>query len=128
VSLRSVDRLLALATWVVAAALALMLLIGPQVVADDKGKATKAASPYAAKGASAPDGQALFKDNCGTCHTLSAAGTNGLVGPKLDGLGINAATVRQAMHDGPGAMPSFDGQLSAGEAAAVAAFVARASQ
>ena len=131
-SLRSVDRGLAAVTWVVAGLLVLMLLIGPQIVADDKGQATKAAAPYAAGAAgggtsNAPDGTALFKDNCGSCHTLSAAGTSGVVGPQLDGLKLDVAAVRQAMHDGPGAMPSFDGQLSQAEATAVAAFVAQAT-
>ena len=31
-------------------------------------------------------GQALFKTNCGTCHTLYAAGTDGNYGPNLDEL------------------------------------------
>ena len=26
----------------------------------------------------------LFVDNCGSCHTLEAAGTDGIVGPNLD--------------------------------------------
>src|SRR5687768_2400557 len=30
------------------------------------------------------DGKELFADNCGTCHTLAAAGTEGVVGPNLD--------------------------------------------
>ena len=29
-------------------------------------------------------GQALFETNCGTCHTLYAAGTDGNYGPNLD--------------------------------------------
>jgi cbb3-type cytochrome c oxidase subunit III len=29
-------------------------------------------------------GKALFKEKCGGCHTLAAAGTNGQVGPNLD--------------------------------------------
>ena len=29
-------------------------------------------------------GQQLFTQKCGTCHTLTAAGTNGTVGPNLD--------------------------------------------
>lgn len=29
-------------------------------------------------------GQSLFQTNCGTCHTLYAAGTNGNYGPNLD--------------------------------------------
>ncbi len=31
-------------------------------------------------------GQALFQTNCGTCHTLYAAGTDGNFGPNLDEL------------------------------------------
>ena len=31
-------------------------------------------------------GQALFETNCGTCHTLYAAGTDGNYGPNLDEL------------------------------------------
>lgn len=27
---------------------------------------------------------ALFRENCGQCHTLSVAGTDGVVGPNLD--------------------------------------------
>jgi mono/diheme cytochrome c family protein len=30
------------------------------------------------------EGQTLFKDNCGNCHTLYAAGTDGNFGPDLD--------------------------------------------
>jgi mono/diheme cytochrome c family protein len=32
------------------------------------------------------EGQALFETNCGTCHTLYAAGTDGNYGPNLDEL------------------------------------------
>ncbi|HTR73849.1 MAG TPA: cytochrome c [Solirubrobacterales bacterium] len=32
------------------------------------------------------EGQALFEINCGTCHTLYAAGTDGNYGPDLDEL------------------------------------------
>src|ERR1700742_4788062 len=38
-------------------------------------------------------GQALFETNCGTCHTLYAAGTDGNYGPDLDEL---MATTGQA--------------------------------
>jgi mono/diheme cytochrome c family protein len=36
------------------------------------------------EGGSISQGQRLFKDNCGTCHTLAAAGTSGTIGPNLD--------------------------------------------
>ncbi len=32
------------------------------------------------------DGKELFVTNCGACHTLAAAGTEGVVGPSLDDL------------------------------------------
>jgi mono/diheme cytochrome c family protein len=32
------------------------------------------------------EGMALFNTNCGACHTLAAAGTDGVVGPNLDEL------------------------------------------
>jgi mono/diheme cytochrome c family protein len=32
------------------------------------------------------EGQSLFETNCGTCHTLYAAGTDGNYGPNLDEL------------------------------------------
>src|SRR4051812_31606525 len=100
-----------------------MLLAGPQVVAEDKGKPTaaeaKGASPYAKKHG-AGDGKALFATNCGSCHTLARAGTSGSVGPKLDGLGLSAGDVEAVMRSGPGVMPSFDGQLTAADIKAIA--------
>ena len=67
-------------------------------------------------------GGELFVDRCGRCHTLSAAGTNGKVGPKLDVLRPSAATVLTAIHNGPGVMPS--GLVQGDDAQAVARFVA----
>jgi mono/diheme cytochrome c family protein len=99
--LPAIDKGLMWISWIAAAAVALMLLFGPAVVAEDKAKP--------ASGSAAPDGKALFVSNCGSCHTLSAAGTNGQVGPKLDGLKLDAITVNAFMKAGPGAMPSFSG-------------------
>jgi mono/diheme cytochrome c family protein len=77
----------------------------------------------------------LFFDNCGSCHTLAAAGTDGVVGPNLDQLllpsGTNSAEaysgsygrVLQAVTCGiQGRMPK--GILLGEEANEVAAFVA----
>jgi cbb3-type cytochrome c oxidase subunit III len=50
----------------------------------------------ASAGGQRPDtsrGQQLFTQNCGTCHTLSAAGTSGTIGPNLDN--AFAADVKQ---------------------------------
>ena len=71
--LKSIDKVLAVVTWIVAGVLAFMLLIGPKVVAEDKAKPPPAGqSPYAGQ-SSAPtaDGKALFASNCGSCHTLA---------------------------------------------------------
>jgi mono/diheme cytochrome c family protein len=38
-------------------------------------------------------GQSLFQTNCGTCHTLYSAGTDGNYGPDLDELLAGSGTV-----------------------------------
>jgi mono/diheme cytochrome c family protein len=90
-------------------------------------------------------GQSLFQTNCGTCHTLYAAGTDGNFGPDLDELlapngppqGPNAAKtiegtetlVRETIENGldtttaPGRMPA--GIVNRQQAAEIAEFVAR---
>jgi len=49
-------------------------------------------------------GQALFDTNCGTCHTLYAAGTDGDFGPNLDQQLAPAGTAT-----GPGAADTMAG-------------------
>lgn len=49
-------------------------------------------------------GQTLFDTNCGTCHTLYAAGTDGDFGPNLDQQLAPAGTAT-----GPGAADTMDG-------------------
>jgi mono/diheme cytochrome c family protein len=95
--------------------------------------------PSALKG-----GQSLFQTNCGTCHTLYAAGTDGNFAPNLDELlaptgppeGSNAqqtieateGRVLNAIENGvdssttPGRMPA--GVINGEQAKEVAAFVA----
>ena len=89
-------------------------------------------------------GQSLFQTNCGTCHTLYAAGTDGNFGPNLDLLlapsGPPAGSTAQqtiettrgrvlnAIENGldsgaPGRMPP--GIISGEQAEEVAEFVAR---
>ena len=67
-------------------------------------------------------GRDLFASTCGTCHTLAAAGTTGTVGPNLDDLKPDQATVQAAIQNGPGAMPA--NLLTGAQAQQVAAFVA----
>ena len=127
--LARVEKAVAVAGWVIAAALVLMLFVGPQLVAEDKAEPAPqeaaGASPYAGgSSADAADGEALFTVNCGSCHTLSAADTSGQVGPNLDEVSLDAAEIESVVQGGQGTMPAFEGQLSQDEIAAVAAFVA----
>jgi mono/diheme cytochrome c family protein len=72
-------------------------------------------------------GKSIFATNCGSCHTLAAAGTTGNVGPDLDQLKPSAEIVEAQVISGGGEMPAFKGQLSAAEIKAVAGFVAEAA-
>jgi len=69
-------------------------------------------------------GKAVFTANCGACHALSDAGTTGQVGPDLDQLKLDAATVQKQVENGGGAMPAFKGTLSDADIANVSAYVA----
>ncbi len=70
------------------------------------------------------DGKAIFTANCSSCHTLSAAGASGQVGPNLDTLKPAEARVTKQVENGGASMPAFGGQLSPAEIKAVAAYVA----
>jgi cytochrome c oxidase subunit 2 len=58
------------------------------------------------------DAKGIFTANCAPCHTLTKAGTNGMVGPKLDDLALPPAAVEQQIRNGGGGMPPFGEQLS----------------
>jgi mono/diheme cytochrome c family protein len=60
---------------------------------------------------------------CGLCHTLSDAGTDGGVGPVLDDLRPSEEVVAQAVKNGIGPMRPYT-ELSDEEIAAVAYYVA----
>src|SRR6266566_1478317 len=60
---------------------------------------------------------------CGSCHTLSAARSNGQTGPDLDQLKPSyGAVVRQVSSGGAG-MPSFSDKLNKGQIRDVASYV-----
>jgi mono/diheme cytochrome c family protein len=71
------------------------------------------------------EGKTVFTSNCGSCHTLKAAGTSGNVGPNLDELAPDDATVEHQVINGGGGMPAFgkEGTLSPEEIKAVSAYV-----
>ena len=76
--------------------------------------------------ANAVAGATVFKTaGCGSCHTLRAANASGQIGPNLDALRPDYATVRVKVGRGGGGMPSFAGQLTPQQIRDVAAFVAK---
>ncbi len=69
-------------------------------------------------------GKAVFESaGCTACHTLSAAGSTGTVGPNLDEAKPSFDLVVQRVTLGQGGMPSFQDQLQPQQIADVAEFV-----
>jgi mono/diheme cytochrome c family protein len=69
-------------------------------------------------------GKTIFASaGCGGCHTFSAAGSTGTVGPNLDDASVDFEAAVQQIKNGGGGMPAFSGRLSDQEIADVAAFV-----
>ena len=63
------------------------------------------------------------KAQCGVCHTLAAAGSNGQIGPSLDVLKPQIEQTILTITNGIGVMPSFEGTLSKEEIESVAYYV-----
>ena len=63
------------------------------------------------------------KAQCGMCHTLQAAGSQGQIGINLDQLKPLMPQVIMAVTNGNGVMPAFEGMLSSEEIDAVAYYV-----
>jgi mono/diheme cytochrome c family protein len=71
-------------------------------------------------------GKAVFeKAACGGCHVLADAGSKGAVGPDLDQLKPDEATVEHQVINGGGAMPAFKGVLTDTEIKNVATYVSQ---
>jgi mono/diheme cytochrome c family protein len=77
-----------------------------------------------AEGDAAAGADVFTSAGCGSCHTLSAAGSTGASGPNLDDLQPDAAAVSEQVTNGGGGMPAFKDQLSEQEIADVSAYVA----
>jgi mono/diheme cytochrome c family protein len=69
------------------------------------------------------DGKSVFTTTCGSCHTLSDAGTSGTVGPNLDNSKPAKELVIDRVTNGQGAMPSFKDSLDEAQIQAVADYV-----
>ena len=71
-------------TFIVFGLLVLVLAVAiPWLVFNSRGDAAKGDQQVASN---LKGGQSLFQTNCGTCHTLYSAGTDGNYGPNLDEL------------------------------------------
>jgi outer membrane protein assembly factor BamB len=74
---------------------------------------------------SAAAGRQVFSANCAACHALAAANASGNVGPNLDQLHPDAATVAKQVRNGGSVMPAFKGRLSEQQIQAVSRYVAK---
>ena len=87
---------------------------------------TEEGGETAGGGAAMTEGKTIFTSNCGTCHTLAAAGTSGNIGPNLDELKPSESIVENQVINGGGPMPAFGKEniLDEGEVKAVSEYVA----
>jgi len=103
---------------------ALALLLAGCGGSSSSSSSTQSTSTAAGSSSSASAaGKTVFTSNCGGCHTLADAGTNGQVGPVLDELKPDKATVQRQVTNGGGQMPSFKGKLSSQQIDQVATYV-----
>jgi mono/diheme cytochrome c family protein len=75
-------------------------------------------------GGAATSGEAIFQDNCGSCHVLEAAGTDGVTGPNLDEVQPSREHVEEQVRNGGGGMPAFEGDLTEEQIETVSQYVA----
>ena len=70
-------------------------------------------------------GQEIYnnKAQCGVCHTLKAAESDGELGPNLDQLKPQKQQIIYAVSNGIGVMPAFEDTLTFEEIEAVANYV-----
>jgi mono/diheme cytochrome c family protein len=99
-------------------------LVALTLVGCSGGDEPTAAEPTAAEPTASTPGAAVFADaGCGGCHTLSAAGSTGTVGPNLDQVSLDRERVIEQITRGGGAMPAFRGRLANDEIETVADFL-----
>jgi len=70
-------------------------------------------------------GQKIFneKAQCGSCHTMKTNNSKGNIGPNLDNLKPSIPTIINAVTNGVGVMPPWNGILTREEIEAVAHYV-----
>ncbi|MBE0486652.1 cytochrome c [Marinobacter sp.] len=65
----------------------------------------------------------ISQPSCTICHALSDAGSAGAIGPDLDNLKPSREQVINAVTQGVGVMPAFEGSLSAEQIQALADYI-----
>ncbi len=85
--------------------------------------ATTTTSTPGATGDAAAGKEVFASAGCGGCHTFSAAGSSGSIGPDLDDAAPSYDKVVSQVTNGGGAMPSFENDLTPQQIQDVAAFV-----
>jgi cytochrome c6 len=74
-------------------------------------------------GAGGDDPKLLFQSNCGSCHVLADAETQGTVGPNLDQARPQLQQAVEQITNGGGGMPAFQGQLTEQQIQRIARYV-----
>ena len=69
----------------------------------------------------------LNAGNCATCHSLKDAGSNAMVGPNLNQIRPDIGRVKNAVLNGIGVMPAYQGILSSEEIDAVSHYVSESA-
>jgi mono/diheme cytochrome c family protein len=94
--------------------------------------ATVAANPDAEvslpPGAGGDDPRLLFQSNCGSCHVLAAAETEGTIGPNLDEARPQLQPAVEQITNGGGGMPAFQGQLTEEQIRRLAQYVVESTR
>ena len=74
-------------------------------------------------------GKGIFLNagNCATCHSLKDAGSNAMVGPNLNEIRPDIGRVKNAVLNGIGVMPAYQGILSSEEIDAVSHYVSESA-
>jgi cytochrome c6 len=93
---------------------------------DEGGEATPTTATTSTETQPTPtaQGEEIFaSQNCGGCHTLTAAGATGTVGFNLDETKLSEEQIVAVVANGRNQMPAFSASLSGEDIAAVAAYV-----
>lgn len=105
-------------------ATAALVLVAAGCGGDGNDSTTEATTTTATGSGDAVAGKEVFASaDCGSCHTFSAAGSTGSVGPNLDDASPSYDHVVTQVTHGGGAMPSFEDDLTPQQIQDVAAFV-----